>query len=153
MTKPISPRQARKPRLGSPEHRDHLKKIVMRRLNRELKKGSWRIKIPNHIKPDLADEIANDFRAQGWAVVTEDHRHTMIGDIAWRFVFDVAFKLHQKVEVDMLDREAWPDVFLGKIVGREPTGGVNQARYLVEYEKDGVTETMWLTANYLHRTT
>lgn len=86
MPKPISPHQARSA-AQSPDKREHLKKLVTSRLNRELKKGLRSVKVPNHIDLDLAKEIVEDYEDMGWKVGIEDHRHTLIGDIAWRYTF------------------------------------------------------------------
>ena len=86
MPKPVSPQQVQS-HIKPKDRRKHLKTLVQRKLNRELKKGLKSIKVPNHIDPDLAEELAEEYRAQGWTVTIEDHRHTMIGDIAWRYTF------------------------------------------------------------------
>lgn len=98
MTKPITPQQAKE--AASPVNkRAHLKKLVTRRLNRELKKGLRHVKVPNDIAPALAGEIADEFRALGWTVVLRDlhndivsdagnhYRMPGVGGMCWRYDF------------------------------------------------------------------
>jgi hypothetical protein len=90
--KAISPKQAKRIVRGTPEHREHLKKIVVRRLNRELKKGVRLVRVENHIADDLADEIVKGYEAQGWEVIANDHRETG-SKWGWYFMFSVLFDL------------------------------------------------------------
>lgn len=95
MTKPISPKQA-KAASHPDDKRAHLKKLVVRRLNRELKKGLRSVTVENCIDAELAQEIAEEFRVQGWGVEAEDHR-IRVGrfrsfsqngcNVAWRYKF------------------------------------------------------------------
>lgn len=73
MTKPVTPKQI-KSILKPKNKRGHLKKLVVRRINRELKKGLSNISIPNCIDQMLATEIADGFRRAGWTVKLTDHR-------------------------------------------------------------------------------
>lgn len=149
--KPISPKQARRPVVGSEEHREHLKKLVTLRLNRVLKKGLREIDVPNYVEPDLVQEIIDDYQAEGWVVAVEDCRRTHL-DTAWRFVFAVEYSIGEVVEVDMIDRESWPDIFDGKVLDVQPTGGTNEKRYQIEYQDAaGTAQTMWLVDRYLAR--
>ena len=79
MTKPITPQQA-KEASNPADKRAHLKKLVVRRINRTLKKGLRFVKVPNDIADDLANEIAEEFRAQGWTVVLRDLREHITTD-------------------------------------------------------------------------
>lgn len=98
MTQPISPKQAKA--ASHPDNkRAHLKKLVVRRLNRELKKGLRCVKVPNDIPADLAEEIVEEFRAEGWAVALHDRHENIVTDAGnhyripgpggerWRYVF------------------------------------------------------------------
>ena len=95
MTKPITPKQADEAARPA-DKRAHLKKVVTRRLNRELKKDLRSVAVPNCIDAKLAQEIAEEFRVQGWRVEVTDHR-VRIGrfrtysqngsNIAWRYSF------------------------------------------------------------------
>jgi hypothetical protein len=93
MTKPVTPKQV-KNLLKPKNKRAHLKKLVARRINRELKKGLSLIKVPNCIDKSLAVEIAEEFRKEGWTVTITDCRirvgrwrtHSQNGcNVAWKY--------------------------------------------------------------------
>lgn len=101
MAKPITPKQVQEA-IRPADKRAHLKKLVVQRLNRELKKGLKFVKVPNDIPADLAEEIANEFRNQGWAVTLRDlhtypvsdagnhYRMPGVGGMCWRYDFSEA---------------------------------------------------------------
>lgn len=147
--KPISPRKAKQIRIGTPEHRVHLKILVVKRLNRELKKGSRAILVENHIDESLASEIASEYENEGWTVHLKDHTkdYTKWG---WRFCFDVTFNEGDQVEVNMYDIDSFPEPFSAKILKVEHASSVEKS-YLIEYQDDDGLKTMWLISRYLSK--
>lgn len=148
MTKPITPSQAKSPRLGSKEHKANLKKIVTRRLNSMLRKHQRLINVENHIDDDQAEEIANEFAASGWTVTRVDRRRDR-SQWGWSFKFAVEFAVGEEVIIEMNDLIAWPEPLDGKIIAVEQASPTEKTYEVAYTDATGNAVSKWLSGRYL----